>query len=111
MKSTEIALVCGFVLLVAGATGVSLHYAQALQTPEPEVSAETTQLVETNETIAMVSPVGAPQAVRVIVDSMGHCLWILTRDGNQRACEDQSDWKGLPTEVDKGQFFKGKVLD
>ncbi len=52
-----------------------------------------------------------PKAVRAIVDKDGQCLRILTRTGHLRACEDQPDWKSLPTEVDTGQFFRGTSLD
>ncbi len=69
------------------------------------------QMATAAEIIPMFSPVDSPKAVRAIVDQSGKCLWVLTRDGNQRACEDSPNWKNLPTEVDKGQFFRGTSLD
>ena len=61
--------------------------------------------------IPAADQLGASPAVMAIVDKRGGCKRIHLRDGNLRACEDQPDWRSLPKEVDRGQFFRGTSLD
>ena len=114
------------VLAVITALSVStLASRQGGADPLPEVAYKSLSALldeEEAEATPMVSPMtgkptdaevaaATPKAVRAIVSPAGQCLWILTRTGHLRACEDQSDWRTLPTEVDRGQLSRGSPPD